>query len=138
MFPATKTVDELHDALIASFEENPFFPEPVNESWTDILMYVPEMRKRKLYEDITDIVADAMTTSDLNKLASTAILCDLRTYFFAIADVRQLGFPHMNDYEADWSAIAGRKLSDRFNGSKPASKNKRAQLPEKVHHSWLQ
>lgn len=115
---------------------------PVYERWMRVLEYLPPMRGKHLYDDLSAVCAEVYRKGSGSLISATIDLMMLRVRFFEMLKINGIGRRHVNDYEIEASIVWRDKLLDRgYAVDPPKFKGGKYKPPETevvTRHKWLQ
>jgi hypothetical protein len=115
---------------------------PVYERWMRVLEYLPDMRGKHIYDDLTAIFEKVYRTGAGSIIAASIDLLMLRVRFFEMLRLNGIGRRHVNDYEIEASTVWRDKLLDRgYDVDPPKFRGGKYMPPETeaaTKHRWLQ
>jgi hypothetical protein len=127
----------LHSAVV--YEEDDM---PVCDRWFRILEYLPHIRGRHLYEDLSDTYQELYQRGAGSTVAACLDFVLLRCRFFMVLKANGIGRAHQNDYEIEASQVWIGKLMDRIADTDPAKIKRGKYIPAKAEpptsHKWIQ
>lgn len=115
---------------------------PIFDRWFRILEYLPHVRGRHLFEDLTEAYKDIYTNGSGSMIAACIDFLLLRQQFFMLLSDNGIGRTHQNNYEIEISTFWFSKMYDRsVDVPVPKStkgKYKPVETKPTTTHLWLQ
>lgn len=114
------------------------------ERWLFVLMYVPAMRGRHVYDEwdvLNPILQAGYTSKDPLVILATLELILLRIQFYDVLREANLGLMHQVGFEFEAGSVWRDRLYDRYTQTTGAHFKKKGyvppHVPDEVEHRWL-
>lgn len=124
---------------------NAVYPEDemsVADRWFRILEYLPDVRGRHLYEDLTAVYANIYNNVAGSRVSACIDFLLIRQRFFMMLNDTGVGRTHQNLYEIDVCVLWRDRLIDRMDDVDPAKIKRGKYIPAKAaaptSHKWIQ